>query len=264
MLVSVRVRKILVIGIGVGNPDHLTVQAIDALRSLDVVFVMNKAETRGLASDELLGVRKLICERYLGDKPYRLVELSDPARDPQVADYTARVEHWHERRAGLFEDALQHELSEGQHGGVLVWGDPALYDSTLRLLERVLARGRFAFEYRVIPGITSIAALAASHRIALHRIGGAVLITTGRKLREQGFPAGVDDVVVMLDGECSFQQLDPAGLEIYWGAYLGTPDEILSAGPLSEQTAVIAQLRSQARARHGWIMDIYLLRKAAP
>jgi len=251
------VRHIFVIGIGAGNPEHLTVQAIDALRQLDVVFVLNK----GPDKDALLGLRRSLCERYLRDKPYRLVELSDPERDPRIADYRERVARWHEQRASLLEAALAVELGEDQRGGLLVWGDPSLYDSTLRLLAQLSQRGRVAFEHTVIPGITSVSALAASHRMPLHRVAGAVLITTGRRLVEQGLPEGVDDVVVMLDGECAFTRVPPEHIEIYWGAYLGTADEILIAGPLGERSGEIVSVREAARARHGWIMDIYLLRR---
>lgn len=248
-------RKVFVIGIGAGNPDHLTVQAIAALRSLDAVLVLDK----GPQKEDLAGLRKLLCERYLGDRPYRLIEVADPVRDPAIADYQRRVEHWHEQRVRLYETALS-ALPEHAHAGLLVWGDPSLYDSTLRLIERMQQRAVIAFEYEVIPGITSVAALAASHRISLHRIGGTVLITTGRKLAE-GWPADARDVVVMLDGECAFQKIDPEGLDIYWGAYLGTQAELLIAGALTDKRMEIAERRSEARARHGWIMDIYLLRR---
>ena len=91
-------------------------------------------------------------------------------------------------------------------------------------------------------------------------IGAPILITTGRRLAA-GFPADQDSVVVMLDGEQTFGKIDPAGLDIFWGAYLGTPDEILRAGPLVALSAEIAAVRAEARVRHGWIMDTYLLRR---
>ena len=79
-----------------------------------------------------------------------------------------------------------------------------------------------------------------------------------------GLPDGVDDVVVMLDARQAFGALAGQGLHIYWGAYLGTPDEILLAGPLDEALADrIRTVRAEARARKGWIMDTYLLRRAA-
>ena len=117
-----------------------------------------------------------------------------------------------------------------------------------------------AFEYEVIPGISAIQALAARHRIALNRIGRSIHITTGRKIAE-GLPNNVDDVIVMLDADCSFKALGDADFDIYWGAYIGTEDEILVSGNLRDRMHDIERLRAEAKARKGWVMDTYLLRR---
>jgi precorrin-6A synthase len=88
-----------------------------------------------------------------------------------------------------------------------------------------------------------------------------VHVTTGRRLAREGFPANAPDVVVMLDARCAFAQLDDAELDIYWGAYLGTPDEILVAGAVAAVSEEIQRVRADARERKGWIMDTYLLRR---
>jgi precorrin-6A synthase len=77
-------------------------------------------------------------------------------------------------------------------------------------------------------------------------------------------PAGADDVVVMLDAQQAFAQLEGADLEIYWGAYLGTPDEILISGRLPDVAEEIARVRTEARTRKGWMFDTYLLRRVGP
>jgi precorrin-6A synthase len=251
------VRKISVIGIGAGHPDQLTVQAIAAIERLDVLLVHDK----GREKEDLVGLRKLLCERYLGARPYRVLTLADPKRDPAIADYSARVADWHERRLALYESALREQVAEHECVGILVWGDPSLYDSTLRLLQNLQNRASVPFDYEVIPGVTSISALCARHRIALNRIAGSVLITTGRKLCEHGLPADATDIVVMLDADCAFTRVDPHNLEIYWGAYIGTTHELLRAGPLPEVRDELANVRSSARREHGWIMDIYVLRR---
>ena len=91
----------------------------------------------------------------------------------------------------------------------------------------------------MIPGVTAIQALCAAHAIPLNEIGAPFLVTTGRQLREGGWPHGVETVVVMLDGGTAFQSLDPAGLHIWWGAYLGMPHQIIFSGPLAEVGAKI-------------------------
>ena len=118
-----------------------------------------------------------------------------------------------------------------------------------------------AFELDVIPGITSVQALAARHRLPLTGIGEPVQITTGRRLAAEGMPAGIANVVVMLDGGTSFDRVAPDGVDIYWGAYLGTGDEILAAGPLADAAPTIADARRDSRARKGWVFDTYLLRR---
>jgi precorrin-6A synthase len=159
----------------------------------------------------------------------------------------------------VFEKLLG-ELKDGETGAFLVWGDPMLYDSTIRNLDALKDAGA-AIDYEVIPGITAIQALAAAHKIPLNRIAEAVTITTGRKLAN-GLPPGVDSVVVLLDGEDNFRRFVDQDMDIYWGAYLGTPDEILIAGKVKDVADEIHQRRSEARRANGWIMDTYLLRRA--
>jgi precorrin-6A synthase len=249
-------RKIFAIGIGTGNPEHVTVQAIAALNRVDVVFLLDKGSDKA----ELAALRRTICERYIENTAYRVVELEDAPRDPGVADYEARVKEWHERRLVAYEETFARELHEHAAGAILVWGDPSLYDSTLRILEGLSERGTVAFEYEVIPGISAPQVLAARHKIPLNRIGGAVHITTGRRL-SAGLPDEAEDVLVMLDGECTFTNIPDHDLDIFWGAYLGTQHELLISGPLAQCKAEIERVRSAARAQHGWIMDTYLLRR---
>jgi precorrin-6A synthase len=249
-------KKIFVIGIGAGNPDYITVQAINALNAVDVFFIMDK----GQETEDLSRMRKDICERYIKDKSYRTVEAADPPRDRAASSYEPAVRAWHEQRAAVYERLIKEELGDDECGAFLVWGDPSLYDSTLRIIDQVIARGAVAFDYEVIPGISAIQALAARHKIALNRIGRPVQITTGRRLAA-GLPSDADDVVVMLDGDCAFKAVDGAGIDIYWGAYLGTEDEILASGNLGERMRDIERLRAEAKVRKGWVMDTYLLRK---
>ena len=246
-------RRLSIIGIGAGNPDHITVQAIKALSSVDVIFLIGKGNDK----EDLAQLRKDICARYIA-KPYRIVEAQDPERDRTPANYQTAVTDWHAQRAAIYERMIREELADDQHGAFLVWGDPSLYDSTLRIVDQVAAMKTVMFELDVIPGITSVQALAARHKIALNRIGGPIHITTGRLLAH-GMQA--DDVVVMLDGDCAFKTVKDNDVDIYWGAYVGTADEILVSGKLQERGPEIEKIRSDARARHGWIMDTYLLRK---
>lgn len=248
-------KQLLLIGIGPGDPRQVTYEAVEALRRATVFFVLDKGTDTG----ELVQLRKAILERYLPQARYRLVQVADPRRDGEAPDYVAAVQQWHAQRASLYARLIDDELGEGDVGAFLLWGDPGLYDSTLRIIEQVREHG-IALALEVIPGISSIQALAARHQIPLNRIGEPLTVLPGRRLNEQ---ATLDNVVVMLDGRCAFATLDDPGLVIYWGAYLGTADELLVSGPLLEVRERILALREAARRRKGWIMDTYLLRREA-
>ena len=255
-------KRILVIGIGAGDPDYITVQAVKALNRVDVFFLLDKGRTKGKLRD----VREEICRRHIAPgRVHRFVEAPSPPRDPRPADYRACVDELNTAKQAVFERMIADEMKEGETAGLLVWGDPMLYDSTIRNIEALIATGRHEIDYEVFPGITAVQALAARHRIPLNRIADPVLLTTGRKLAA-GFPEGIDSAVVLLDGEDTFGRFADSAvhgeMEIYWGAYLGTPDEILISGRLKDVAADIHRRRREARQKHGWIMDTYLIRKA--
>ncbi|MFF2654541.1 precorrin-6A synthase (deacetylating) [Streptomyces sp. NPDC058045] len=256
---STEQRAILVVGIGAGDPDHLTLQAVKAIRRADVFFIVGKGPDKASLTD----LRHRMIEEH-AQGPYRVVAVEDPSRDRRPMDrsgYTAAVQDWRERRGERFEAAMREELAAGETGAFLVWGDPSLYDSTLGILADIERRGALSVAVEVVPGISSVSSLAARHRIPLNQVGRPVHITPARRLPEVGH--GDDgDTVVMLDAQESFTRVEGEGVWIYWGAYLGTPDELLIAGPLAEVSERIRRVRAEARERHGWIMDTYLLRTA--
>lgn len=244
-------RRVYVIGIGAGDPEHLTLQAVAAMNRVDVFFTVDKGE----ATADLAALRKELLARHVR-RPHRVVMAPEVPRERHPADYLDTAVTWQARREALYRELIDTELGDGETGGFLVWGDPSLYDGTLNLLRNVAE-----IEIASIPGISSVAALAAAHRLILNRVGAPVLITTGRRLAEQGMPRDVDDVVVMLDGRTAFADLPDPDLDIFWGAYLGTPEEILVHGDLQAVRDEIRAGRAEARARKGWIMDTYLLRR---
>ncbi|TWD75081.1 precorrin-6A synthase (deacetylating) [Kribbella amoyensis] len=246
--------EIKVIGIGAGDPDHLTLQAARAIAATDVFFVLDKGEVK----QELVDLRTEILRRHAGE--HRVVVGRDPDRDRSSDAYVESVDDWRRRRAEVCAALIARELTEEGTGAFLVWGDPSLYDSTLAILEDILGRGELRFDVEVIPGISSVSALAAKHRIGLNQVGKPIQVTTGRRLA-QAWPDGVDDVVVMLDAQTALTEHTDQDADIYWGAYLGTPDELLIAGKVAEVADEIERVRAEARERKGWIMDTYLLRR---
>jgi precorrin-6A synthase len=249
-------KKLLVIGVGAGNPDYITMQAVKALNRVDVFFLMDEGQSK----DKLIDLRREICERYITDRDYRFVEANSPERERGEVDYNASVEDLNRAKQQTFERLIDEEMTDDQCAGFLVWGDPSLYDSTIRILQAILASGRCVFEFEVIPGITSVQALAAQHKVPLNSIGRSIEITTGRRLAA-GQVSDADSLVVMLDAQDAYHHVADQETDIYWGAYLGTPDEILISGKLKDVADEIERVRKAARLANGWIMDTYLLRK---
>ncbi len=247
---------LVLIGIGTGNPEHLTLQAIRALNSVDLILIPRKGENKA----DLAGLRRTIVSEVVTDPAVKLREFDLPERNPNTLRYKTRVDDWHDAIADVWTDAIKAHQGPKGRVALLVWGDPSLYDSTLRIAARV---GRqLPLQVSVIPGITSMQALTAAHAIPLNEINGPFIVTTGRRLRDEGWPKGADRVVVMLDGECSFQTLPTEGITIWWCAYAGMPNQIIKAGALEDVGPSIVDMRAEAREAHGWIMDIYLMERS--
>lgn len=241
---------LFLIGIGTGNPDHVTGQAIRALNAADLILIPRKGE----AKSDLADLRRQILTEVL-TAPVPVAEYDVPTRADQ-GDYLGAVNDWHDAIAQVWQDTIAARLPQGGKVALMVWGDPSLYDSTLRIAARLPG-----LSVKVIPGITSLQALTASHAIPLNTLAAPVTITTGRQLRDHGWPEGATTLAVMLDKGGAFTAIDPEGTEIWWGAYVGMPEETLIHGPLSEVSDEILTTRARLRAEHGWIMDIYLLRR---
>lgn len=243
------------IGIGTGNPDHLTLAAIKAMNAADLILLPRKGDRKS----DLIDLRRLICGIALTGAT-RVVEFDLPGRSADLP-YIDAVHGWHDAIAEAWAAQIAAHLPGGGKLALLVWGDPSLYDSTLRIAERLRING-MALRTHVVPGITSIQALTAAHGIPLNTLASPVLITTGRRLCEDGWPDAADTLVVMLDGNCAFRAIEPEQITIWWGAYLAMPQEALIQGSLANVAETIAETRATLRQRHGWIMDLYLMRKS--
>lgn len=235
------ITDLTLVGIGTGSERHITLEGVSAIREAHCILLPLKD-----GKDELAALRQRILDAagYEGE----IATFDYPVRDPSLP-YLDRVHAWHDEIARCWTHAASGKVT------LLVWGDPSLYDSTIRIAERLSPPPRI----RVVPGITAIQALTASFGMPLNTVAGEVVITTGRRLRDHGWPKDAETVVVMLDGETSFAGL--SGVHIWWGAYLGSPNEILISGALDDVAEQIVTARAQARAHHGWIMDTYLLRR---
>ncbi|PXF58399.1 MAG: precorrin-6A synthase (deacetylating) [Deltaproteobacteria bacterium] len=249
-------RKIYLIGIGPGNSDYLTLQAIDTMKKVDVFFILEKEK----GFKEFLKIRKEILEKYLDRETYRVVNAKIPKRKKNRKSYKEEVKTWREQKAEVITELIENKMKDGEIGAFLIWGDPSLYDGHLEILQHILKEGAVNFEYKVIPGITSIQILAARHKIPLNRIGESIVITTGRKLKEYT-PDRITNTVVLLDNYSTFKDFKDSDIDIYWGGYLGSKDEILLSGRLKDIIEDLKKIRREAKREKSWLMDTYILRR---
>ncbi|MCD2262243.1 precorrin-6A synthase (deacetylating) [Dietzia aurantiaca] len=249
-----RRRRIHVVGIGSGGLDQITVEAVRALQASDYAVAALKRP-----GDPLFTRRVELLGRHAPG--LELVGVQDPERDRSSSststhgDYRGVVLDWHQARALAWEQILAERPGDV---AIPVWGDPAFYDSTLRILDRIAERGRVPIDVRVLPGISALQVLAARHRLVLHEIGATITVTTGRRLREV-VAAGADNVVVMLNSDLPLDGLDE--WHIWWGGNLGDTGETLVAGRVGDVLDELRAERDRLRAEHGWVMDVYLLRR---
>ena len=195
-------RKLFVIGIGAGDPDQVTVAAIKAMRAVDVFFVIGKGETKR----ELVEVRTRILREHVGE--VRIVEVPDPPRDRAPADYAGVVDDWHDRRAALLAERF---AAVDGVGGILVWGDPSLYDSTLRVVDRVREQHR-GVRRRGDPGHHQRAGIGGAAPDRAQPGGGAGDLDDGATAARGRGLSG--DAVVMLDAGTAFEDLDPRDADL--------------------------------------------------
>jgi precorrin-6A synthase len=251
------VKRVRVIGVGPGDPDQVTLEAVAALREVDY-FVVTDKSGRGGMPDPLVNARERLLDRHL-DAPPVIVRVEDPERERRPdrtatqEQYDAVVARWHEARRTAYADAL---ASHDGTAGFLVWGDPAFYDSTIRILDALA--DRMELDVDVVPGISAIQLLAARHRIVLHEVGQALHVTSGRRLME-AVEQGQDNIVVMLNRVIELPGLDD--WTIWWGGNLGTPAEALVSGRVGDVLPAVEAARERVRADAGWVMDIFLLRR---
>lgn len=253
------IERIRVIGIGPGGPGQVTGDAVRALATVDVFLVPDPGDV----PSDLVAARQAVCDALIpADRAYRVVEVPDPRGEPDARrDDPAYDRGIVDTYARVIDGLAAGETTVG----FLVSGDPAHDEATIRVVDALVERyaaGGVALDHDVIAGISAPQLLAARHRIPLGRVDVPLHVTTGRRLADEYDPS-LGDVVVLLDGHLACAELAGAfpDLELYWGAYLGTPDELLVHGRLADVVDEVGRLRAAARERHGWVTDCYLLRR---
>ncbi len=139
------------IGVGPGDPELITIKAVKALKTVDVICVPISHEHK--PSMALAMVKQIIDERQ---KPAEILELVFP----MTKDELNNRKLWVENAAIVAAKAKKGNVA------FITLGDPMLYSTFLNLYECVKETYP-EIELEIIPGVTSVTAAAASSKLPL-------------------------------------------------------------------------------------------------
>ncbi|MGH9981421.1 MAG: precorrin-2 C(20)-methyltransferase [Nitrososphaeraceae archaeon] len=141
--------KLFCVGCGPGDPELLTIRALNLIKEADVIFVpTSKSDKPSIALS--------IVAKYI-DKTTKIIHLVFP----MVKDKNSLKEYWEKNTA-----EISRMVKTGKKTLYLTVGDPSLY-STWIYIHRELKKNYKDIEIEIIPGITSIFAFAAESKISL-------------------------------------------------------------------------------------------------
>jgi precorrin-2/cobalt-factor-2 C20-methyltransferase len=141
--------KLFCVGCGPGDPELLTIRALNLITEADVIFVpTSKLDKPSIALS--------IVAKYIKETT-KIINLVFP----MVKDKDALKDYW---KKNTFE--ISQMVRTGKKTLYLTVGDPSLY-STWIYIHRELKKNHKDIEIEIIPGITSIFAFAAESKISL-------------------------------------------------------------------------------------------------
>jgi precorrin-2/cobalt-factor-2 C20-methyltransferase len=141
--------KLFCVGCGPGDPELLTLKAINLIKNAEVIFAPTAREGKPSIALSVVG-------RYV-DKLAKIVSLIFP----MVKDRESLKDYW-KRNADQIADAVRAE----KRVVYLTVGDPALY-STWIYIHRELQNNHPDIEIDIVPGIASMFAFAAQAKMSL-------------------------------------------------------------------------------------------------
>jgi precorrin-2/cobalt-factor-2 C20-methyltransferase len=141
--------KLFCVGCGPGDPELLTIRALNLIKEADVIFVpTSKSDKPSIALS--------IVAKYI-NKTTKIINLVFP----MIKDKDSLKDYWEKN---TFE--ISQMVRTGKKTLYLTVGDPSLY-STWIYIHRELKKNHKDIQIEIIPGITSIFAFAAESKISL-------------------------------------------------------------------------------------------------
>lgn len=167
------------IGVGPGDPELITLKAVNILKDIDIVICpKSKKDKKSYAFE--------IAERYLGVKT-EILKLEFP----MVYDKEILSNKWKENAKIIFE-----LLEKGKNIAFLTIGDPMVY-STYMYLMNILKN--YDIEIETVPGVTSFCAMASKVNIPLASEDETLCILPLRKQMDNldAILDAFDNIVIM-------------------------------------------------------------------
>lgn len=220
--------KLFCVGCGPGDPELLTVKAVNLIKGAEVIFAPTAREGKP-------SIALSVVEQYI-DKSTKTASLIFP----MVKDRESLKDYW-QRNA----DKIASEVRSGKKVIYLTVGDPALY-STWIYIHRELKKRHPDIEIEVIPGVASIFAIANKAKISLAEGDEIIAVVPAcYDLERVKKTAGACDTVVFLkDGRYFDNVIEMLG-------QAGFPDDaaIAIAQDVSAPEGEILELTNLAQQR---------------
>lgn len=137
--------KFYAVGVGPGDPELLTVKAINVMQASDIIVLPKSGASENIALK--------IAGKYIQHK--EIVE-SDM---PMIKD-KEKLDQYHDESA----DFIAGLLDQGKMVSFLTLGDPTIYSTVMYVHKRLTDRG---YDTTIVPGIPSFCAAAASLNTSL-------------------------------------------------------------------------------------------------
>lgn len=241
--------KIYLIGIGPGDPKYLTLEAKELIERLSLFLIPKKVGSK----KDLTLARLSILEKIKGKKNYEIIFLPFPEREKGV-NYKEKVREWRQKKAEILKEALL--AAKAKEAGFLIWGDPTIYDGHIEIFQEI--EKDLPIKWEVIPGLSAFQVLASKCKCSLTELSTPLSFHTPRTLRllkEITHP-----IVVFLDNYETYKKFKEHPLELIWGAFVGSNDEIIMRGKLKEIAESHSLMRKNLKNKKGYLMEIYILK----
>jgi precorrin-2/cobalt-factor-2 C20-methyltransferase len=218
--------KLYCVGCGPGDPELLTVRAVNLIRAAEVIFAPTAREGKP-------SIALSVVEQYV-DKAAKAVNLVFP----MVKDKESLKDYWR-RNADEIASAVRSEKKVIY----LTVGDPALY-STWIYIHRELKRNHPDVEVEIVPGVASMFAIANKAKISLAEGDETVAIVPAcyDMERVKRAAAACDTMIFLKDGryfDNVISMLGEAGFPD--DASLAIAQDVDSEGEILEQTTLADQ-----------------------